>query len=101
MSSGKTIELIEQGGREVDLSNEDAEFMAGLKFLVIPLGQGAEGRGLFMVNPKQCVGHFRLPSEAVVKIIPKIPSANVLKMLAYAFVLWNEQTLRPEMVEYE
>jgi 5-methylcytosine-specific restriction enzyme subunit McrC len=101
MRDGTLVELAEQAEREVDLSQTDAEYLAALKFVVIPCAaQDKEGQHLFTVNPQQWVGHFRLPSGAVVKIIPKIPSASVLRMLAYAFLRWNDQMMRHEAVEY-
>jgi 5-methylcytosine-specific restriction enzyme subunit McrC len=101
MSKGMRVELVEQAEQEVELSQEDAAFLVQLKFIVIPFSRADEGQHLFTVNPQQWVGHFRLPSGTIVKIIPKIPSANVLRMLAYAFLRWHEQIFRPEEVQYD
>ena len=100
MSDAMRVELIEQSDRIVALSRVDAEFLSQLKFAVIP-SSGGEDQTLFSVNPQQWVGHFRLPSGIIVSIVPKIHSANVLRMLAYAFLRWNGEFLRPEEVEYE
>lgn len=101
MSNEARVELVEQSELEVELSQKDAAFLAQLKFNVIPCSRADDGQYLFTVNPQQWVGHFRLPSGTVVKIIPKIPSASVLRMLAYAFLRWHEQMLRPEEVDFE
>src|ERR1700733_14135208 len=101
MSNGERVDLVEQEETEVELSQDDAAFLAQLKFIVIPSSRAEEGKYLFIVNPKQWVGHFRLPSGSIVKIIPKIPSASVLRMLAYAFLRWHERLLRHENVEYD
>jgi 5-methylcytosine-specific restriction enzyme subunit McrC len=101
MSNKARVELVEQSEQEVELSQEDAAFLAQLKFIVIPCSRADEGRYVFTVNPQQWVGHFRLPSARIVKITPKIPSASVLRMLAYAFLRWPEQMLLPEDVQYD
>lgn len=101
MNNGARVELVEQSEQEVELSQGDAAFLAQLKFIVTPCPRADEGQYLFTVNPQQWVGHFLLPSGTIVKIIPKIPSASVLRMLAYAFLRWHEQMLRPEEVQYD
>src|SRR6266496_315315 len=99
---GTGIELLEQSERVVPLLPEDAEFLSkALKFVVIPFSGSAADQTFFSVNPEQWVGHFTLPSGSIVRITPKIPTATVLRMLAYAFLRWHEPFLRPEEVEYE
>jgi len=101
MSNDATLKLVEQSEIDVELCHEDAGFLEQLKFSVVPCSLSDKGQGLFRVNPQQWVGHFRLPSETIVTIKPKIPSANVLRMLAYAFLRWHEPVFRPEEVRYD
>src|SRR5436190_3826036 len=101
MSDVAGIDLVEQSERVIQLSRKDAEFLSQLKFFVIPSSDGDTDHPLFTVNPQQWVGHFRLPSGSIVRILPKIPTASVLRMLAYVFLRWHEQLLRPEEVQYE
>ena len=101
MTHAMPIELEEQADRVVELAQEDAEFLTQLKFVVAPYSGGEKDQHLFSVNPQQWVGHFRLPSGMIVAVTPKISTASVLRMLAYAFLRWNENVFRPEEVQYQ
>lgn len=92
-----TIHLTEQTSSEVDLRREDAKFLADkLNFEVFrsdsnealpsqsPLGDECD-LYRYQVNPRQYVGHFSLGDKTVVVIHPKIPAANVFRMLAYVY----------------
>lgn len=100
-SDAAVVQLAEQAEQDVRLTQRDADFLAAINFTVTPISDVEDGQRFFKVNPQQWVGHFRMPSGTVTRIIPKIPTASVLRMLAYAFLRWKEQMLRPELVNYE
>ncbi len=95
------VQLAEQAEQDVWLTQRDADFLAGINFAVTPISDVEDGHRFFKVNPQQWVGHFRMPSGTVTTIIPKIQTASVLRMLAYSFLRWKEQMLRPELVKCE
>jgi 5-methylcytosine-specific restriction enzyme subunit McrC len=101
MSPEQRVALREQAESIVELSDPDAKFLANLQFYVVPSrAEGSEKR-LFIVNPLQYVGHFRLPSGRVLTITPKIQTASVLRMLAYAYLRWRHPVFRDEEVNYD
>ncbi len=102
MSAASSYVLVEQyDSPSVSFAAEDASFLAHLNFQITPELGTFGGQQFYTVNPLQWVGHFKLPSGATVVIRPKIPTANVLRMLAYAFLRWDQPFLRQEEVEYE
>jgi 5-methylcytosine-specific restriction enzyme subunit McrC len=85
--------LKEQEIRIVALRPQDVAVLKDdLKFAVSPAQPAdlavhlATGEIHVAVNPKQYVGHVVLPSSQVVVISPKIPAANVFRMLAYVYL---------------
>jgi 5-methylcytosine-specific restriction enzyme subunit McrC len=85
--------LKEQEIRIVALTPQDVAVLKDdLKFEVTPAlpedlaAHLATGEIHVAVNPKQYVGHVVLPSSRVVVISPKIPAANVFRMLAYVYL---------------
>jgi 5-methylcytosine-specific restriction enzyme subunit McrC len=101
MSSEVHISLREQEDSSVELDGLDAEYLSNLQFRVVPCRQQDQQKQLFIVNSQQYVGHFRLPSGAIVTITPKIPTASVLRMLAYVYLRWRHPVFRDEEVGYQ
>ena len=59
-----------------------------------------EGEVPISVNPNQFVGHFLLPTGRTVVIVPKIPAANVFRMLAYVYLGKDSEIFRDAEVLY-
>jgi 5-methylcytosine-specific restriction enzyme subunit McrC len=99
--------LEEQQWREILLSPEDADLLQSLNFDVAPsygsasptVAQGP--RKAYVVNPRQYVGHFLLPSGMQVVIKPKIEAANVFRMLTYVYAREHPDPFRDADVLYE
>jgi 5-methylcytosine-specific restriction enzyme subunit McrC len=104
------VNLEEQHETEVLLLPEEATFLREkLGFEVFsckPANQIAaeaptpDSRSLFAVNPLQYVGHFILATGTTISIRPKIPAANVFKMLAYVYACWTRELFQESDVLY-
>jgi 5-methylcytosine-specific restriction enzyme subunit McrC len=94
------VGLLEQAESIVSLSDVEAEYLENLRFYVVPSAVQDEGMRSFIVNPLQYVGHFRLPSGRFVTIRPKVPTASVLRMLAYVYLRWNYPLFHADEVNY-
>jgi 5-methylcytosine-specific restriction enzyme subunit McrC len=97
--------LEEQQWREILLSPEDADLLRSLNFEVAPSygstsATTGEARRAYVVNPRQYVGHFLLPSGTTVVIKPKIEAANVFRMLAYVYAREHPEPFRDADVLY-
>jgi len=96
--------LDEQQWREAWLLPDDADFLRGLNFDIAASNASAppaEGsRKAYVVNPRQYVGHFLLPSGTKVIIRPKIEAANVFRMLAYIYAREHPDVFRDADVLY-
>jgi 5-methylcytosine-specific restriction enzyme subunit McrC len=103
--------LDEQSATDALLERQDFEFLAQIqKFQIFPAVGAPEsteaGETLYSVNPRQFVGHFRLPSGRIVLVRPKIPGACVIRMLAYVYSNFSgqayiRQAFLPDTVAYE
>jgi 5-methylcytosine-specific restriction enzyme subunit McrC len=100
MNPEKYVELEEQAESIVRLDDVEAEYLRNLDFYVVLSAVQDEGKRSFIVNPLQYVGHFRLPSDRVVTIRPKIPTASVLRMHAYVYLRWKRPLFRADQVNY-
>src|SRR6266850_7425000 len=97
----RVVNLNEQIDTEVLLWPEEAAYLCDeLGFDVFPSRSGGESHPPdqesprpYKVNPRQYVGHFSLSTGAFVAIRPKIPAANVFRMLAYVYVSADRQLL--------
>jgi 5-methylcytosine-specific restriction enzyme subunit McrC len=98
----KHVYLKEQIFRPVLLPRQDSSYLTDIGFQVeFTDAKGDTGESEFcLVNPRELVGHFRLPSGRIAVIEPKIAAANVFRMLAYIYTAAHERFLRPETVEY-
>lgn len=96
--------LEEQQWREIRLSTEDADLLRELNFDVAQSQSAAsiqaDDKKSYVVNPRQYVGHFVLPSGAKVVIKPKIDAANVFRMLAYIYAREHPDPFRDLDVLY-
>jgi 5-methylcytosine-specific restriction enzyme subunit McrC len=87
-----SVLLQEQQWREIALSNEDMDLLRALEFEIAPTRLSGSSSNevpavkTYMVNPRQYVGHFVLPSGRTVLISPKIEAANIFRMLAYVYL---------------
>jgi len=103
------VNLKEQETSHVLLLPEEADFLREqLKFDVFSDGKTSDGeltaadkRALFAINPRQYVGHFILSTGTTLNIRPKIPAANVFRMLAYVYASWNRELFDKADVLYE
>ena len=102
------INLKEQERTEVLLRPEEATLLREtFRFEVLPCSPAqqtdvpiANGRSPYTVNPWQYVGHFILAGGTTVNIRPKIPAANVFRMLAYVYASWSGQLFEEADVVY-
>ena len=103
--------LDEQSPKDALLGRPDFEFLAKtLNFQLLPAIGETESKetsdALYSINPRQFVGHFRLPSGRIVLVRPKIPGACVIRMLAYVYTNFSGQAhireaFQPYAVAYE
>src|SRR5215469_13063424 len=93
----QTIPLMEYEDHEVELSEQDAEFIFRDLANRIAIRRNLRGRA-FTLNSGQYVGVITLPSGRRVEIRPKIPVSNLFYMLAVVFQI---PPLRPEVVQLE
>ena len=103
--------LDEQSATDALLERRDLEFLARIqRFQIVPAIATSESKeeivGLYSINPRQFVGHFRLPSGRITLIRPKIPGACVIRMLAYVYTNFSGQahireSFLPDTVVYE
>jgi 5-methylcytosine-specific restriction enzyme subunit McrC len=98
--------LEEQQWRGVSLSPEDADLLRSLNFEVAepygstsPVAEG-DSKKPYVVNPRQYVGHFVLPSGMTIVIKPKIEAANIFRMLAYVYLREHPKPFRDADVLY-
>ena len=106
-----TVRLREWEATDVGISDEDARYLVRQGLEVIPVRRAPgdsvdpitpkSEQNIFAVNPRQYVGHFRLPSQTIVSIRPKIPQTAVLRTLAYVYGGWADALFAYEDVLYE
>jgi 5-methylcytosine-specific restriction enzyme subunit McrC len=100
------VTLEEQQWREVLLSPEDVDLLRSLKFDVAaswaPPDTASEkpSKQACVINPRQYVGHFLLPSGMKIIIRPKIQAANIFRMLAYIYARERPDPFREAEVSY-
>jgi 5-methylcytosine-specific restriction enzyme subunit McrC len=101
--TGEPIRLTEQQSTATSLTSEDVVFLEERRFDVVAAeGEATDGeQNLYVVNPKQFVGHFFLPSSRVVVITPKIGAATIFRMLAYVYANWRRNAFTELDVFYE
>src|SRR5205807_1691624 len=99
--------LEEQQWREVLLSSEDIALLRSLNFEVgsswIPpkIVSEDQSKHAYVVNPRQYVGHFLLPSGIKVIIKPKIETSNIFRTLAYIYAREHPDPFRKAEVSYK
>src|ERR1700733_3725248 len=104
----QVLYLKEQERTEVLLRTEEAVLLRDkLKFDVISCASTEQteiltpdARSTYLVNPWQWVGHFILPSGTTINIRPKIPAANVFRMLAFVYASWSRKLFEEADVLY-
>ena len=103
MTSNQAL-LEEQQWREAWLLPDDADFLRRLNFDIAVSSASTppaeRARRAYVVNPRQYVGHFLLPSGMKVIIRPKIEAANVFRMLAYIYAREHPDPFRDADVLY-
>jgi 5-methylcytosine-specific restriction enzyme subunit McrC len=89
------------------LPNEATLLREKVGFEVLSIGRSQQSgisvvddRSTYLVNPLQYVGHFSLPSGTTVIIRPKIPAANVFRMLTYVYAGWTGELFEAADVSY-
>jgi 5-methylcytosine-specific restriction enzyme subunit McrC len=104
----RLVTLYEQQSSAVSLLPEEAKILReDLGFDVFYLGADVEidgpadeNRSFFQVNPEQFVGHLALSTGTIITIRPKIPAANVFRMLGYVYAGWSKEIFDEEDVSY-
>ena len=104
LTSTHVIKLAEQEPSPARLLPDEASVLKDAKFQVVRTTDDAEhndNRAPYLINPAQYVGHFELSANTVVTIAPKVPSARIIRMLAYVYDFWEGNFFRDEEVHYE
>lgn len=80
------IELAEYRDSTVQLAPHDLAFLQRVAARRLRISRPLQGDG-YVVNPQQFVGVLQLPSGALIRSTPKVPIANLVRMLAEALDL--------------
>jgi 5-methylcytosine-specific restriction enzyme subunit McrC len=98
------IKLTEQEPSLARLLPDEASVLKNAKFQVVRTTDDLEikdGRATYLINPGQFVGHFELSANTIVTIAPKVPSARIIRMLAYVYDFWEADFFKNEEVHYK
>jgi 5-methylcytosine-specific restriction enzyme subunit McrC len=104
LSGRQVIRLAEQEPSVARLLPDEASVLKDAKFQVVRTTDGAEindGKNPYLINPGQYIGHFELSANTIVTIAPKVPSARIIRMLAYVYDFWEGDFFKDEDVHYE